>query len=118
MTTDVMGNEIRLGDLIVVKIRHTYSSDLGVARVVSMPRKRKTIGLASCGYRDRLHVSTSGTRTDFCVVLERAQPEIAARLEEWNDKPLNDKPNLAEWLGRSEEDVLYWTENRVNSGLD
>lgn len=114
---DFMGNEIKFGDLVALKVRSTYSSSLHLGRVVSMPKNRKTIGVARLRW-GRFSVATGGLRAENCVVLERSQPDIQQRISEWNEQPLNDKPNLAEWLGRSEEDVMYWAENRVNSGLD
>jgi len=114
---DVIGNEIKFGDLIVLKVRSSYSSSLELGRVISIIKKRKTFGVARRWCGERLSCSTSGIRAENCIILERGQPEIQKRISEWNDQPLNDKPNLAAWLGRSEEDVMYWTEHRVNSEI-
>lgn len=123
---DVLGYEIRLGDFVV---RRKYG-DLIPARVVRVTKKRVALAYAvDAGCWDprtggvSRHAGVTWDRSpivkqEYCVILERGQPEIRERLKEWNKIISCLRPPLPEFLGRPEEDVAYWTKNRVCNRLE
>jgi len=121
---DILDRKIKLGDFVVFR---KYGG-LKPARVVRVTKKRVALAYSSSGYDYRTNRRTYNDTVicdraprvphDQCAILERGEPEIVARLEEWNTIVARLRPPLPLFLGRSEEDIAYWTRNHVCGSLE
>lgn len=125
LMADALNRKIKLGDFVVYR----KYGDLRPGRVVRVTGKRVALAYPSGGrydYRLGRYVTGEGVAWDRaprlphaqCVVIERGEPEVVERLEEWNKIIARLRPPLPEFLGRPADDVAYWTKHRVCGELE
>jgi hypothetical protein len=114
--TDIIGQEIEYGDLVI----YVIGKEIKVGRVVE--KAIDSVKLCICSNKfdpegERLDTYRITSRINICyiVVLEREfiQPELKDKLEQWNK--LKKKPELGKYLGMDDLTMAMWSKNRCSS---